>query len=633
MISKGNKRAFTLAEIMIVVLILTIIFAVMAPILTKKMTRSTTNVWNWVRPLAQLNASYYQADGKKTAQAFFGITPGTTASEVFEPYSKVIIRSDNLGNNIQKQIHFRYGYLPLYNNPSQERKDLIMNIGEDSGSWLMDTKNILIGGNYPNLLAIGNNNPEYSNTNTDYPYNNISLGNFALNGINNQVDNKIKNNIAIGYSSGQRAQNSENNLFIGYNADNISQSANGETIIGARAGETHTGTSNTIIGYYAGGNTSGYNNIYVGYYAGKAPENAPNISRNNVGIGFAAIGRAELKPSAPPSMGNEYEKQDVSNNVAIGSQALEHLVKGKNNIAIGYKACRDLISADNKICIGANSGPNTGKTYPFTIESYGTDAEGIERIYLGGNEDSVFHRSILEIHNSNKDVKKLGHYDDTKTFSLNNFPDIVGRNATTIVNGNLIVRGRTFFTVGDFLYNFRRTDDGYEGGGLDASGNEENILCSENPLSYTFGGISDSVAVCPRVDITQTTSDRRLKNIGSKSTAGLKEVQKLKVFDYIFKDDKNKTPQIGVIAQDLMKVFPNSVMKNKDGFLSIKLDEMFFAAINALKELDKKLVTLAKRLTRVESTITNLEKENSVLKTEVANLTVRINKIKASRGL
>lgn len=85
------------------------------------------------------------------------------------------------------------------------------------------------------------------------------------------------------------------------------------------------------------------------------------------------------------------------------------------------------------------------------------------------------------------------------------------------------------------------------------------------------------------------------------------------------------------MAQELEKVFPNSVFEDDNGYLKIRWDEMFFASINAIKELDKKITALIDRATNVETQIAQLEKENSTLKLEVANLAARIEKLKQNR--
>ena len=715
MMLKGNKNAFTLAEIMIVALILSIIFAVLAPILTKKMTKDTANPWNWVRPMSQLNAFINRNNAQKPAEVFFGLTPTIGSTPDYEPYSKAIIRSAPWGNTIQKQFHFRYGYVPLQNNsPSNERKNMIERIGEDSGSWLMDTRNILIGGTYQNMLPVGNNVAKHRNTESYYPYNNIALGYMALNSINTyeHIDtngNDIvtgNNNIAVGYNAGMSSSgigtndDSKDNIYIGYNSGKYAPSSQEQTFIGSGAGENNTGSSDTAIGYNAGKNSlhgtpQKTNNVFVGYGAGAgkklgetsiaynstdATVSSEDLSKTSKSVGSVAIGHNALTHIIS---GNR--------NIAIGSGALGNLKYGDNNVAIGYNACNGYYYSYNKICIGANSGPQVKDknendyvstatrffhTYqdpnPYTYKDENNikrfnykKVNNIESIYIGSKPDHFGGDAVLEIHNT-RDVSPQQNMTDTSipssyfggnysssnpgysklVYKLNNYPSIVGRKSTTIINGNLIVRGRTFFTVGDYLYNFKRTNDGdYLGSGtkLNTDGKvvEQDVICAVNPLKYTFGDVckdkfctetTSSDVACPRV-IYNATSDRRLKNIGSKSKSGLAEISKLKVFNYIFKDDESKTPQVGVIAQDLQKIFPKSVMKNKDGFLSIKLDEMFYAAINAIKELDKKIVSLAKKLYKVETTISKLEKENTELKADVENLSIRVQKIKASRGL
>ena len=135
-------------------------------------------------------------------------------------------------------------------------------------------------------------------------------------------------------------------------------------------------------------------------------------------------------------------------------------------------------------------------------------------------------------------------------------------------------------------------------------------------------------------------SDRRLKNVGEKYTAGLDELKKLDFYNYTFKKDENKTPLVGVMAQDLQKVFPNAVIKGDDGYLRIRLEDMFYAVINAVKELDNKISSIIADVTDVRATIKSqqetidkLQKENSELKEEISNIEKRIKKLERSKFL
>ena len=98
-------------------------------------------------------------------------------------------------------------------------------------------------------------------------------------------------------------------------------------------------------------------------------------------------------------------------------------------------------------------------------------------------------------------------------------------------------------------------------------------------------------------------------------------------YNFTFKNDTNKTPQVGVIAQDLQKVFPNAVTKGEDGFLRIRWDEIFYALVNAVKELDTKVEALIKR----EQKINELEKQVASLQSDMKKLEKRLAELEKNK--
>ena len=108
-------------------------------------------------------------------------------------------------------------------------------------------------------------------------------------------------------------------------------------------------------------------------------------------------------------------------------------------------------------------------------------------------------------------------------------------------------------------------------------------------------------------------SDRRLKNVGNEFTDGLDKIRKLKVYNYTLKKDKEKTPHVGVMAQDLQKIFPKAVFKDKDGYLMIRQSEMFYAMVNSVKQLDKTLESLTKDLKTLSAKYNITKIENKVV--------------------
>lgn len=131
-----------------------------------------------------------------------------------------------------------------------------------------------------------------------------------------------------------------------------------------------------------------------------------------------------------------------------------------------------------------------------------------------------------------------------------------------------------------------------------------------------------------------TSSDRRLKNVKGLNTDGLAKVRQLKVYNYTFKKDKKKTPQVGVIAQDLKKIFPNAVTKDINGYLVIRQDDMFYAMLNSIQQLDKITQGFVKTVASVNNelksfvlsvkqadnkiiSLTSIDKENNKLIKEI----------------
>ncbi len=128
--------------------------------------------------------------------------------------------------------------------------------------------------------------------------------------------------------------------------------------------------------------------------------------------------------------------------------------------------------------------------------------------------------------------------------------------------------------------------------------------------TIVLGTASETVQIPGSLTVATTSypSDKKLKNIGKEYTSSLDKIKQLKPFNFTYKNDKNKTPHVGVIAQDLQKVFPNAVSKGKDGFLTIRMEDMFYAVINAIKELDAKITQMMKRESEKDKKIKDLEK-------------------------
>ena len=370
------------------------------------------------------------------------------------------------------------------------------------------------------------------------------------------------NTTSIGSSARATAEKATalayNSFASGSNALAIGSDANAESKTSIAIGNYAHTTNTDALAIGNGVTASGESSIAIGSTAGEATTTASGEKAIAIGDGAVATG------SATVAIGN-YAEAKGNNNIAIGNYAE---AKGNNNIAIGNHACKNM-TGSNKICIGSFAGSNA--------DEHQTD--NVERIYIGGESKLNKGSAVLEVHN---DSSKRGQFSNT----------------AVVIHGNLVVNGLIFSSNSrngsHFEYQSRGDDNGHTGHVIHFVDNNDTIK------NYYRNGTVEERKI----------SDYRLKYVGKEFTSGLDKIRALKVFNYTFKKDKTKEPHVGVMAQDLQKVFPDAVKKGADGFLTIRMEDMFYAVINAVKELD--------------SRVTALEKENAELKVRLERLEAKI---------
>ncbi len=670
---KFNKfKAFTLSELMIMLSVLTVLLAAFAPVFTVRYNNATSSeIWNEVPDDEERDVYTDQTNKTISAQAFIGITP-SSATDVLNAikykdvnnnnhilYSKVVIRpSESLtgvSDRVQKQIQFRFDGTPV-------------------GALFAGNDNMLLGGNYQNILtsAIGN----------------TSFGIGTLNSIQNGTGNT-----ALGYNALYSLTSANYNTAIGYSAG--FGGSVGNTSTGARPipainsgsnGSNPTTYGNTLIGYnsFTGGSSSYTtvvgnteakdNQVYSrGSYSTVVGNNsAPNIGNHNV-----VVGDYSLTKGTSSSTGN----------TAVGYMALTGDKVGSYNTAVGYSACSG-VTGSKKTCIGYASGSDTHSTSEHEAKNKFLFTDDEERVFIGSrlgsgySEDSMGGPAVLEVHNVNSkhSMVPLGSMGDS----------------SVLINGNLIVRGQTYMTVnesvrdshpnslvGFFLVKGKGMRDSYTFSGWD--GRERDVEVYEGCRgcrrhAYSFGKSNCTCVMESKYSYDWTThgdgktniqnngcsvdygtaytdantgwkyagshdnfneahrsaansccpylvSDMRLKNIGASFSAGLNEIKRLNVYNYTYKSDDTKAPHVGVIAQDLKRVFPTAVTKDDNGYYQIRWDEMFYAAINAVKTLNTKVESLANRVITDQKRIATLKKDNAQLEQKLNSLSVELTEL------
>ena len=363
---------------------------------------------------------------------------------------------------------------------------------------------------------------------------------------------------------------------------------------------------------------------------------------NSVAIGYKASAFTDSVTIGNSASGSEY-------GVAIGSNSQ---TRYKNSVAIGYRA---QTTGENAVAIGGSQWGTEAGQRSVAI-GYGAGARYNNSIAIGSNASVMGENSIAIGNNATANYKNtvvLGNSDTTVFIPGNlvvNHAALIGRSGG--INDNLYFRpyaqedGRHFavLNAGDW-----KGEDSNLSMVQDAT-NTDNLVVKVGPYStYTERWRRDyrdnnrthiNFENPARGDNPKSyrQSDIRLKNVGEPFTAGLNELEKLNFYHFTFKKDKDQVPQVGVMAQDLQKVFPQAVSKDDGGWLTIRWDEMFYAAINAIKELNTKVCAIAKDVTNLK-TVTDehtktLESQAQTIEqqqVEIKELTARVEKLEQKR--
>lgn len=591
-----KKQAFSLTELLIVLVVIAILFAAMAPIVTKRRNGAdiaNESVWNYVNDDDQMDAFYDPGMRTWTSTAVFGFTP----SKLESPYAKTIIKAKPK----QRMIQFRYG----------------SGAGISTGSLFLDDKN--------NIYLTSNNDKL---VNADKSKSTTAAG---LGALSNRSD--VTYSVALGSDAfkGDKDTSTTNDTIINAIGSASSKNLKGvstTTAIGALSNQSRINPVYTVA--IGGQSLASFDyhpqkSVYVGYSTGAGEKNTSDVAYNTI-----------LGSSYPGGEGSNSNTILGYNSYTNGYEAAKHVT------AVGAYTCNSIkgVKSDSanagRTCIGYGSGREYNNTPDaFTQDDY-------DRVFLGGTPLGGFNgRGVVEVHNINTSYTALMEDEAGNKESL--------PSNSVVMNSNIVVRGglytysprklvghrpigidpawtNTFVCNGDYYLSVsgKRGYHCTPGANFGTPGEKSESFFE---AGNTCGGLDKyptGTSGCPNL---KTTSDRRLKDNISENNSGLKEILTLKPYEYIFKSDKKKTPQVGVIAQDLQKVFPNSVHQSEDGYLHIRWDEMFYAMINAIKTLDKKVVQIASDITGMESDVKQLKSSHSKIQKQIASLNERATKL------
>ena len=412
-----------------------------------------------------------------------------------------------------------------------------------------------------NLLIGGFNRTNLTGTNNT----SVGAGSLASN-------TSGSNNTAVGYYSLINNIGGGGNTAVGYGALSVNQTGSSNTAVGYQAMQANTTTGNTAVGYQAlQTNTTGISNTALGLQA-----LAANTGSYNTAVGG----------------GSMYTNQGGSYNTALGFRSRFSSTGGNSNTALGYLTMFNGTGGDLNTAVGTMALYNTTST--GSPSGCANTAVGYNALYTnttGYNNTAVGNNAL--------------------------YSNSTGVTNTAVgVNACQYVTGSNKTCIG--------TQSGPPDGSPLASDSNERIWIGAGGTVYVSGGLVVTGSLTNSGGTSYLLSDIRLKNVKSENKSGLEKIKQLKVFNYTLKADKKKTPRVGVIAQDLMKVFPDAVTKDEKGYFLIRMEDMFYAMVNAIKEIGETLKRVQGDMKAKDAQINALKDQNKALEERISKLEAKL---------
>jgi prepilin-type N-terminal cleavage/methylation domain-containing protein len=381
--------------------------------------------------------------------------------------------------------------------------------------------------------------------------------------------------------------------------------ADNSVVIGRNAS---LNSSNAVV---IGPGAEGANNTKI-IVIGKNAKVAVNGCAGSIAIGSSANSSSELSIA----MGyNSHVKKVGRCGTAVGGQSN---VTGANGTAIGFYASASNnasafghssnASGASSVALGFNANPSAQKAIAI---GNGAIAEGNNSIVIGANANAV---QGLDFPWSSIVIGVDAITKNSRSIAIGSSANASGKDAIAI-GPSANASAENSVAIGAVVQADRggQIKIGTQGHSVVIPGTV--ILGSPNKPVWVWDEKTLQYAKLPYAEERVSSidaiysSDRRLKNVGKLYSSGLEQIKKLTIYNYTFKDDKGKTPRVGVMAQDLQKIFPDAVTKGEDGFLRIRMEDMFYAVINAVKENDKRISKLEKENKELLKRIESLEKK------------------------
>jgi hypothetical protein len=364
----------------------------------------------------------------------------------------------------------------------------------------------------------------------------------------------IVDSITEGGNTGVRLSSANANLYgdIGNNAldltysnTNVSLGATGDSSVAFGLNSTASGDVSIALG---NGVVSSGNNSF-----------ASGIGTNAIGSFSTAMG---INSSANGQGSTAMGSSTVASGLDSTAMGFDSEATGDGSIAMGVKTTA---SGGGSTAMGENTIASGGTSLStgFQTESSGPYSAtfGVNSIAQGNTSAAMGYGTIASDYGS-------------LVIGVNN---LMGSTLTS--NANNIDLDNTAFVIGN---------------GADANSRSDALVVKFDGTTTISGDLN-------------VNSDARLKANIISLGATLSKVLQIDGKSYTMKKDKNEKQKIGLLAQDIEKVFPELVSES-NGIKSVNYQGIVPILINALKEQDEKMKVQQSQIDKLENLVQELIK-------------------------
>jgi len=413
-------------------------------------------------------------------------------------------------------------------------------------------------------------------------------------------------NSASGYEALKNNTTGWSNTALGYTA--LNKNINGDDNVAIGVGALYSneyGDQNIALGVQAlEKDTLGSNIIAIGF---RCMQNSMNKTKT-IAIGDSALfnngtgATLSYHGAFNTTVGSKSMFANTTGyyNTALGYEACKSNNTGSGNTSIGYQSLITNTTGSNNTALGNGADVTSGNLSYATAVGYDSKVASSNSLILGGTGTAYTYVGI----------------------GLTNPTDLLHLQARTGYDASVkIVAPSSYsssvklFENGDYGYEFEYdgNDDKLYLWSRNFSGNEGkrmtwlkngNVGIGTTSPSYLFEVGTSGDGTEARANAWNTFSDKRWKTNIKLIDNPIEKLKNINGYYYNWKNGKDKSLQVGVIAQEVEEVLPEIVSTDNNGYKSVDYSKLAPLLVEAVKQQQQ---TISQQNKTIQELINRIE--------------------------